>query len=44
MFEGMTFEYIMERMLSRVDSTLDKREGSVIYTALAPAALAMAEL
>lgn len=26
----------MSRMLDRVPDTLDKREGSVIYTALAP--------
>lgn len=40
----MTFEYIMQRMLSYVDSSLDKREGSIVYTALAPAALEIANL
>lgn len=32
------FEAIMERLLARVPDTLDTREGSVIYNALAPAA------
>ena len=39
MYENVTFEIIMERMLSRVPSTMDKREGSVIWDALAPAAI-----
>ena len=39
MFENITFETIMERMLERVPSTADKREGSVIWDALAPAAV-----
>lgn len=39
MFEEYTFEVILQRMLSRVASDVDKREGSVIYDALAPAAL-----
>ena len=34
----MTFEAIMERLLERVPDTFDKREGSVIWDALAPAA------
>lgn len=42
MYEHMTFEFIMERLLSRVPSTMDKREGSVIYDALAPAAVELA--
>jgi len=37
MYEDMTFENIMNRCLSRVSSGVDKREGSVIYDALAPA-------
>lgn len=44
MYENQTFESIMERMLSKVDSTLDKREGSVIYDALAPCALELEAL
>ena len=34
----MTFEEIMERLLERVPDTFDKREGSVIWDALSPAA------
>lgn len=40
----MTFESILERCLDKVPDDLDKREGSVIYTALAPAAAEMAIL
>lgn len=39
MYENVTFDDIMERMLARVPSTMDKREGSVIWDALAPAAV-----
>lgn len=39
MYENITYDQIMSRMLDRVPDTLDKREGSVIYTALAPAAV-----
>ena len=39
MFEDVTYEDILQRMLDRVPSTVDKREGSVIYDALAPAAV-----
>ena len=35
----VTFNEILERMLSRVPNSFDKREGSIIYDALAPAAL-----
>lgn len=35
----VTFNEIIERMLSRVPNSFDKREGSIIYDALAPAAL-----
>lgn len=44
MYEDQTFENILERMLDRVPDYLDKREGSVIYNALAPAAWEFAEL
>lgn len=44
MFEEMTYEKIMERMLSRVPDTLDKREGAIIFDALAPAAFEMSIL
>lgn len=39
MFEEMTFDFFMDRMLSNVSDNLDKREGSIIYDALAPVAL-----
>ncbi|MDR1292286.1 MAG: baseplate J/gp47 family protein [Clostridiales Family XIII bacterium] len=43
MFENVTGDLIMERMLARVPEhirgkSIDKREGSIIYDALAPAA------
>ena len=44
MYESVTFETIMERMLARVPSTMDKREGSVIWDALAPAAVELQNL
>lgn len=43
MFEDMTYENIMADMLSRVTSDVDKREGSVIYDALAPCAYYLAQ-
>lgn len=39
MFEDLTFEDLMDRMLDRIDDSYDKRESSPIYAALAPAAL-----
>ena len=42
MYEDMTFEAIMERCLSRVSASVDKREGSIIYDAIAPAAAELA--
>lgn len=39
MFEHMTYEVILQRMLDRVPQNLDKREASIIYNALAPAAV-----
>lgn len=38
MFEQMTYENIMASMLESVTSQIDKREGSIIWDALAPAA------
>lgn len=35
----ITFEELMERMLAQVPSTMDKREGSVIWDAIAPVAV-----
>lgn len=39
MFEDITYEVILQRMLDRVPNIFDKREGSIIYDALAPAAV-----
>lgn len=39
MYENVTFDSIMEDLLARVPSTMDKREGSVIWDALAPTAI-----
>lgn len=39
MYENVTFEIILQRMLDRVSDQLDKRESSPIYNALAPAAV-----
>ncbi|WP_342572133.1 baseplate J/gp47 family protein [Paenibacillus sp. FSL R5-0749] len=44
MYEGQTFEIILNRMLDRVPDGVDKREGSIIYDALAPAAVEMAQM
>ena len=44
MYETQTFEAILQRMLSRVTDNVDKRPGSVIYDALAPAAAELAQL
>lgn len=44
MFEAMTFEAILAAMLAAVEVGWDKREGSVIYSALAPAAAQLAQL
>lgn len=39
MYESITYEVILQRMLDRVSDQMDKREGSIIYDALAPAAV-----
>lgn len=39
MFEEYDFDTLMDKMLSNVDDKLDKREGSIIYDAIAPVAL-----
>lgn len=45
MFEEQTFENIMSRMLANESlDAVDKREGSIIYDALAPAAVEIAQL
>lgn len=42
MFEHMTHAAIMQRMLARIPDSMDKREGSLIWDALSPAALELA--
>lgn len=44
MYEDQTFDAILQRMLSRVPNNLDKREGSLIWNALAPAAAELAQM
>ena len=39
MYENVTYEVILQRMLDRISSRLDRREGSVIFDALSPAAI-----
>lgn len=46
MFEEYSFDYLLNRMLTRVkniDSNVDVSEGSLVYNSLAPAAWEMAE-
>ena len=42
MYEEATYEAILSRMLARIPEDFDKREGSIIYDALAPAAVELA--
>lgn len=39
MYEHITFETIMNNMLNAIPADIDKREGSIIWNALAPAAV-----
>ena len=41
--QGNSFEEILARCLARVNSSLDKRQGSIIYDAIAPAAAELAQ-
>lgn len=41
--DGNSFNDILNRCLDRVDSSLDKRQGSIIYDALAPACAELAQ-
>lgn len=43
-YEHITYESLLERMLDSVDDRYDKRESSVIFNALAPAAIELAHL
>ncbi|MBD2846184.1 baseplate J/gp47 family protein [Paenibacillus sp. IB182496] len=44
MYETYTFQYVLQRMLDRIPQDLDRREGSIIHDALAPAAAELAQL
>ncbi|MCD9026057.1 baseplate J/gp47 family protein [Cohnella silvisoli] len=44
MYEAQTYDAILQRMLARVPNDMDKREGSIIYDALAPAAAELAQI
>ena len=44
MFEANTYEAILRRILARVSSSFDKREGSIIFDATAPSSFEMAVL
>lgn len=44
MYEGKTYDVILEEMLDNVPNTIDKREGSIIYDALAPIAIELAQV
>ena len=44
MNEIPTYEEILQRCLDRVPNTLDKRQGSVIYDALAPCCVELAQM
>ena len=43
MYEDRTFEVILQEMLDLVPGDVDKREGSIIFDALAPAAAKLAQ-
>lgn len=42
--EYFDYDVILQRMLDRVKTQIDKREGSIIYDALAPAAAELAQM
>lgn len=44
MFEDITYDVILDRVLDRVSDEMDKRQGSVIYDAVAPACAELAQL
>ena len=44
MYENYTFNYILQRMMDRIITSVDKREGSIVYDALAPAASELAQM
>lgn len=44
MYKNLTYENILQRMLDRIPNGIDKREGSVIFDALAPAAAELVQM
>ncbi|MGN9164975.1 baseplate J/gp47 family protein [Tissierellaceae bacterium HCP3S3_D8] len=44
MFKDKTFENILQRMMDRVPNKYDKRQGGIIYNALAPAAAELTQM
>lgn len=42
-FQSKDYDYFLKKMLDAVPDNVDKREGSIIYDALAPAALVMGQ-
>ena len=44
MYEDMTFEVILNRALARIPSGIDKREGSMIHTVVAPVCAELAQM
>lgn len=40
----ITYEEVVQRMLARVPNSIDKREGSLIYTAIAPVAAEVVQM
>ena len=44
MFENMTFDYILKRTLNNISNNIDKRQGSVIYDAVAPCCMEIAKI
>lgn len=44
MYESQTYGTILARMLARIPDHIDKREGSIIYDACAPAAAEIAQM
>lgn len=44
MNEIPTYEEILQRCLDRISNTIDKRQGSIIYDALAPCCVELAQM
>lgn len=44
LFESQTYENLLSSALSRISSTFDKREGSMVYNGVAPSMAELAQL